>query len=135
MKSWSYDNYEDKSYEVTSLKYQSFDISQVIISNMWTAVLPVSCSINSTFRLINDPKKRTLLHQWFKSKLDKSYESLFFQILTSWYQSRDHFKYVECNTSSLIFDNFDLSDNKRVWKRNSFTLMLKNLEKMFLNWD
>ena len=71
---WSYDSYEDKSYEVTSLKYQSFDISQVIISKMWTAVLPVSCSINSTFRLINDPKKGTLLHQWFKSNLGKSYE-------------------------------------------------------------
>ena len=134
MKSWSYDNYEDKSYEVTSLKYQSFDISQVIISNMWTAVLPVSCSINSTFRLINDPKKRTLASM-VQIQIGQKLWSLFFQILTSWYQSRDHFKYVECSTSSLIFDNFDLSGNKRVWKRNSFTLMLKNLEKMFLNWD
>ena len=31
----------DKNYEVTSSKYQYFDISHVKISKMWTAVHPV----------------------------------------------------------------------------------------------
>ena len=64
----------DKSYEVTYLKYSHFDISHVTILKMRTAVLPVYYSANSTFWLINDPKKRTPLYRWLKSNLDKSYE-------------------------------------------------------------
>ena len=41
---------------------------------MWIAVLAAQYSINSTFELINDPKKGSLLHQWLKSNSDKSYE-------------------------------------------------------------
>ena len=41
---------------------------------MWTAVLLVSYSLNSTFQLINGPKNGTPLYRCFKSNLDKSYE-------------------------------------------------------------
>ena len=47
----------------------------MIISKMWTAVLPVKYSLNSTFSLINDPKRETPLYQWLKSNLDNSYKS------------------------------------------------------------
>ena len=38
---------------------------------MWTAVLPVQFSLNSTFWLINNPKTGTSLCRWFKSNLEK----------------------------------------------------------------
>ena len=41
---------------------------------MSTAVLPVYCFINSTFRVTNKPKEGTILYQWFKSNLSKSYK-------------------------------------------------------------
>ena len=59
----------DKSYEVTTLKYKSFDISYVTISKMWTRVLLVYYSVVRPFK-----KKRTSLYQWFKSNFNKIYE-------------------------------------------------------------
>ena len=51
--------------------------------------------------------------------------SHFFQILTFWYQSRDHLKNVDRSTSSLVFDKFHLSTNRQPLKRNYFILMVK----------
>ena len=40
---------------------------------MWAAVLLLKSWLNSNFRLINGPPKRTPLYRWFKSNLDKGY--------------------------------------------------------------
>ena len=83
-------------------------IIHVTISKIWTAVLPVRNLLNSTFWLINGPKKATVWNWWYKSNFNKRYEV----ILPFWYQSHDHFKNVDCSTSSLIFARFNFSANK-----------------------
>ena len=92
---------------------------------MWTAVLPVYDRLNLSFRLITSPKERTFLYRLFKSNLSKSYEVTWYKISTSWCQSRDHFKNVDCSTSSLIFNIFNFSTNIRPNKRNSFILKVQ----------
>ena len=57
--------------------------------------------------------------------------SLYFNILTFWYQVRDHFKNVDCSSYSVIFAKFDLS-TKKPKKATSWNRWFKsNLDKTY----
>ena len=78
----------------------------------------VDCSTsNLVFSKINFPKKKssktkTPSNRWSKSNLSRSYEVTNSRYQKFCFQSRDHFKYVDCSTASLM-------TNKRSTNRNS----------------
>ena len=58
------------------------------------------------------PWKSNSLKSIVEIKFGQKLWSQFFKILAFWYQSRDHFKYMDCRSYSLIFTKFDLSTKK-----------------------